>query len=353
MRRRFFISAVVTGVIASSFAIADVKPNPARLKTQSIAIQAQSISGFDKVSFGRTKFGALEWIGGVRLTSANRSFGGLSGLAIDPDGKKFVAVSDAGTWLTGTIDRKGLRPVGISSARMGPLLALNGKPLRRGRDRDAEAVALVSGSIGRGKLLIAFEQNHRIGRFRISKAGLSKPRSYITPRKPDPSILRGKGFEAISILKGGPHRGSLVAIAERRHNKQGHHSGWIWVRGKPQRFSIRDLGGHDITDVAALPDGGLLLLERRFRWLEGIRFRIRHVRANAVRPGALIDGDVLIESDLSQTIDNMEALAVRRDPDGGLILTVLSDDNFNPVLQQTLLLEFKWRPTAKQVSLGK
>ena len=38
-------------------------------------------------------------------------------------------------------------------------------------------------------------------------------------------------------------------------------------------------------------------------------------------------------------IDNMEALGVHRDGAGRTILTVMSDDNFNP-LQRTLLLQF-------------
>ncbi|MEO1206346.1 MAG: esterase-like activity of phytase family protein [Pseudomonadota bacterium] len=351
-RRRFYALLAVGAIVTSGLAFAEPKPNPYKLKAQSLAVKATPLSSFDKVNIGRTTFGSLEWIGGLRLKSTNKSFGGLSGLAIDPDGTGFVAVSDAGTWITGAIDRKGAKATGISRARIGPLLALSGQPLGRDRDRDAEAVALSGGTVRNGRLLIAFEQNHRIGRFNISKAGVTRPSSYVAPRKPDPRIRSGKGFEAIAVLEGGRFRGSLVAIAERRHSKQGHHSGWIWVRGQPKRFSIVDKGGHDITDVASLPDGGMLLLERRFRWLEGIRFRIRHIPARVLRPGAVLDGEVLIESDLSQNIDNMEALAVRRDAGGGFVLTVLSDDNFNPILQQTLLLEFKWRPSAQQVSVN-
>lgn len=330
--------------------LADPKPDPSSNGVQAIAIKSQVISDFDKIALGRTSFGALTWIGGVRLTSGNKSFGGWSGLVLDADGRGLIAVSDAGSWLTGEMTYRDGRPVGVKRARIGPLLALNGRPLRRGRDRDAEAIVLVDGTTRAGKLLIAFEQNHRIGRFRIGRDGIGTPSSYVEPRRPGGRMSALRGFEAATVLKGGANRGSLVAIAERKHTAQGHHSGWIWIKGKPRAFSVVDIGGHDITDVAALPDGGVILLERRFRWLEGITFRLRHVPAEALKPGAVVGGEVLIEANLSQNIDNMEGLAIHRDGKGGFVLTVLSDDNFNPVLQQTLLLQFRWQPGAQQVA---
>ncbi|MEL7047969.1 MAG: esterase-like activity of phytase family protein [Pseudomonadota bacterium] len=344
--------ALITLVASVQIGFAQQKVNPSALKVQSIRVDSTVINSFDKVGFGRTKFGKLEWIGGLRLTSKSAAFGGWSGLAIDPGGRGFLAVSDAGTWMRGRFDYDAGRLKAVSAARLGPLLSLKGRPLGRGRDRDAEAVAVVNGTTRRGNLLIAFEQNHRIGRFKVNKRGVRKPSSYVRPRKPDRKIRFNKGFEAITVLKKGRYKGSLLAIAERRHTDKGHHSGWVWVRGKPKRFSIIDKGGHDITDVAALPDGGVLLLERRFRWLEGVRFRVRYVPVTDIRPGAVIDGDVLIEADLSQNIDNMEALAVHQSEDGAFILTILSDDNFNPVLQQTLLLQFRWRHGDKQLSQG-
>jgi hypothetical protein len=40
------------------------------------------------------------------------------------------------------------------------------------------------------------------------------------------------------------------------------------------------------------------------------------------------------------TIDNFEGLAVVRDPSGGVLVYLLSDDNYSP-LQRTLLLRFR------------
>jgi len=55
---------------------------------------------------------------------------------------------------------------------------------------------------------------------------------------------------------------------------------------------VKRLVGFDITDSAELPDGGPLVLERRFRYNEGVKMRIRRVAASEVKPGALIEGQV-------------------------------------------------------------
>ncbi len=123
--------------------------------------------------------------------------------------------------------------------------------------------------------------------------------------------------------------------------KQVDHAGWIWTGGgEPKRFSLTDIGGFDITDAAGLPDGSLVVLERRFRWTEGVKMRLRQIKAADLKPGAVVAGEVLMEADLNQEIDNMEGLAVHSGPQGETILTLISDDNFNSLLQRTVLLQF-------------
>ncbi len=120
----------------------------------------------------------------------------------------------------------------------------------------------------------------------------------------------------------------------------GNHTGWIWVNGKAQEFHLSNAGDYDITDAAALPDGSLLVLERRFRWSEGVKTRLRLIRRHELRPGALIDGETLLDATMNQEIDNMEGLAVHTGAGGEIIVTMISDDNFNQALQRTLLLQF-------------
>jgi hypothetical protein len=53
-----------------------------------------------------------------------------------------------------------------------------------------------------------------------------------------------------------------------------------------------------------------------------------------------VTGEVLFEADRRYEIDNMEGITAHRDPQsGGMIVTMVSDDNFMPN-QRTLLLEF-------------
>lgn len=325
---------------------AQFKPDTSDAEIEPIDVASKSLAGFEKAVASKTRFGRLEWRGGLVLSSPSDNFGGWSGIAIDADGRGFIAVSDAGSWLTGQITYDGVRPSGISMARLGPIQALGGKVLKRNRDRDAEAVALIDGTIARGTLLISFEQNQRIGRFEIDDRGVSAPRSYLE-MPPELQKKRGDGLEAMTVLKGGNLKGAVVGIAEHYLDKSGRHTGWIWSKGKPQRFQLTDIGGFSITGAASLADGSLVVLERRFRWFEGVRMRLRLISAAELQPGAVLTGETLLESDMSQEIDNMEGIAVHRGPRGETVLTLISDDNFNGFLQRNLLLQFTLHPESQ------
>ncbi len=307
---------------------------------EKIQITAKALSGFNRPPTSRTKFGRLEWRGGLILTSSSEHFGGLSGLVLDKDGRGFLAISDAGTWLKGTITYDGRKPSGIENASIGPILARNGKPVRRLRDRDAEGMALASGSIEKGTVLISFEGNHRIGRFGVTSRGIGAPTEYLKLPPETRRMGRNTSFESVSILQGGRHKGSVIAFSERLTNKDGNHTGWIWINGTPRALHITDPGGFDITDTAPLHDGGLLVLERRFRWTEGVKMRIRLLNAGEMTPGVTLEGETLFEANMGYEIDNMEGISTHRDPNGETVITVVSDDNFNAFLQRTLLLQF-------------
>lgn len=326
---------------------AQFKPDTRDAEIEPIDVVAKPLAGFEKLLPSKTRFGRLEWRGGLVLTSPSENFGGWSGLAIDADGRGFVAVSDAGTWLTGQMTYAGTKPTGIALARQGPIQALGAKVLKRNRDRDAEAVVLVDGTTAGGTLLISFEQNQRIGRFDIGVRGVSAPKGYLEMPPELQRKKRGDGIEAMTILKGGALNGSVVALAEHVLDKAGQHTGWIWVRGKPQKFQLSDIGGFSITGAASLADGSLVVLERRFRWFEGVRMRLRLIPAADLVPGAALSGEILLEADMTQEIDNMEAIAVHSGPRGEAIVTLMSDDNFNGFLQRTLLLQFTLHPESQ------
>jgi hypothetical protein len=115
--------------------------------------------------------------------------------------------------------------------------------------------------------------------------------------------------------------------------------GYILTGVRRGPFDVVRSGEYDITDLAFLASGEMLLLERRYSFLRGLEARTRRIAADAIRPGAVVDGPVIFEAGAGHHIDNMEGLAVYRGAAGETVVSMISDDNFSP-LQRTILLEF-------------
>jgi hypothetical protein len=339
-RKRRLLAFGIGLAAAGGFALAQGKPDTLGLKLQPVEVSARPINSFEKDGTARTRYGKLEWRGGLVLTSPASAFGGWSGLALDAGGASLLAISDAGTWMTAEIARsaKG-RATGLTHARIGPLKARGGKLLVRESDRDSEGVTVAGGTLVDGTVLISFEKNNRIGRYAVAEGEIGPPLDYL---KMPPEFRRhsNDGIEAVTVLRAGPLKGAIVAFGEHRLRGRPDHTGWIWIGAEPMPFAVADIGEFEITDAAALADGGLLILERSFNWSEGVKMRLRRLDAAAIAPGAVAKGEVLIAADMAYEIDNMEGLAVRDGPDGELLITMISDDNFNTFLQRTVLLEF-------------
>ncbi len=321
-------------------AAAQLKPDVKGLKPDSIEISAKPIGQFNRAGPAEMHFGRLDWRGGLVLTSPSANFGGWSGLVMDPDGKRFISVSDSGAWLTGELTYAGEKPSGVTNARLGPLLNADGVPFKRSKDRDSEAIALVNGSVSTGSLVVAFEQNHRILNYDVSPEGFSPARGALALPDDAKRMRRNSGFEAMTVMRGGPFKGQTIAMSERLLDRNNNHTGWIWTGSKPQRFNLENIADYAVTELASLEDGTLFVLERRFGWFEGVKMRIRRIAPDELQPGSTIKGEVLIEADYNYEVDNMEGLGVSHGKPGETILTVFSDDNFNHFLQRTVLLQF-------------
>ena len=342
----FAVTLLTAGLVMA----ADTKPKLTKKAPQSIEVNARQIPHFDKTAPKKTRFGRLAWRGGVELSSPSKHFGGWSGLALDKTGRSLLAISDAGTWMRGTLIYDKGHLSGVRAMEMAPLNALNGKRLRRTRDRDAEALTLLRGRIDKGVALIAFEQNDRVGVFPLTKNGVGTPQRYLKLPKAISRNRRRDGVEALAVLRGGKRKGAILAFLEGHVTKDKHHSGWLLSRGRSKKIWLKDTGGFSITDLAGLPDGSVLLLERRFRWSEGVKMRLRYLPAKTIKPGAVLVGDVLLEADMRQQIDNMEGMAVHKNARGETIITLLSDNNFNAFFQRTVMLQFALDPKAKPKS---
>jgi hypothetical protein len=105
-------------------------------------------------------------------------------------------------------------------------------------------------------------------------------------------------------------------------------------------LSYRRQPGFRVTDVATLPDGRLLILNRRFSLLDGASARLVIAESAGLNAGATIAGREIAELRAPLAVDNMEALSVVREG-GRTIVRIASDDNFMGA-QRTLLLEFAW-----------
>jgi hypothetical protein len=200
-------SALIIGTGAPS-AHAYGKQSTAGLADGAITVDAAPITHFEKAAPERTQFGKLAWRGGLILPSPSAHFGGWSGLTAGKDGRRFVAVSDTGVWLTGQLTYDGNELAGVSDARLGALRGLDGQPLA-GRDAiDAEGVALLSGTLASGELLISFERDHRIMRYPVTADGVGVPAESLPlprlPRKLEPN----RSLEAVCVLQSGPAKGS-------------------------------------------------------------------------------------------------------------------------------------------------
>jgi hypothetical protein len=302
-----------------------------------IDVVARTIDAFKAGQTDQVRFGALEFRGGLELTSSYREFGGLSAIRVAADGAHFVALTDKGRWLTGriTYDARG-RPSGIADAVMAPMLGPDGRTLASRGWYDTESIAEDGGT-----LYVGIERVNRIVRFDFGRNGVL---ARGTPIPLPPGISRlpnNKGLEAMVVVPAGlPLAGTLIALSERGLDAKGNLRAFLIGGPSAGEFAIRRSDDFDISDCALTPSGDLLILERRFFWWSGVAMRIRRIPLAAIAPGALVDGRELIFADMGYQIDNMEGLSVHRSADGELILTLVSDDNFS-ALQRTILLQFK------------
>lgn len=295
-----------------------------------VDVAATALPKFDLT--GQTRFGLLEFRGGVALSSTANVFGGISGMSVSTDGAGFLAITDKGMWLEGRIDSEGDRPTGLSDVTATSMLAEDGRTLAKIGRADVESLARTSDGY-----IVGIERKQEIWAF----AGA------------DPVQAQGKrivlGGELAKLESNAGVEGviagafGIIAVAEHSPDDPNILPGFIFApQDKPApagSFIIERIGEFSATDLALADDGMVYLLERRFDMLRGVAMRLRRFPLADVKPGAVIKGEVLIEANRLASIDNMEALAIHRNAAGETILTIMSDDNFS-VVQRTILLRF-------------
>lgn len=272
--------------------------------------------------------GRLVFMRGFELVSDHWWLGGFSGLDISPDGRRLRTISDLGNWVTAklTHDADG-RLMAVDSWRYAPLLTPAGHRVKD-LQKDAEGLARDAD----GSFLVSFEKIHRIWRY---------PRDLDVPPAPvatPPDLAnapRNGGLEGITVLPDG----AVLGITEKHANDEGGLKGWLMKNGAAQGISYVPRDGFSPTALAALPNGDVLLLERRFN-LIAMRARITRLSRAGLAAGAKVRGETVAHLEHPLTVDNFEGLAVRQDRAGRTLLYLVSDNNFLP-FQRTLLLQFR------------
>jgi len=326
---------VLAGLASTALAAPGALAQRSEHQRTSVAISARPITTFEPRNPEKSRFGKLTFRAGLVLTASDSAFGGFSGLWRGAQGHDLVAVSDKGMWLTAKVASRNGRLAGLAEAELAPILGSSGRPLRRSRYYDTESLCIAD-----GVAYLGVERTHDVLRFDWARDGvLARARIVAVPREAK-RLPSNKGLEAIGVVpQGQPLAGAIVAIAERSGAVDEPTSGFIIGGRQPGLFRVARHDGFDITDLAFLPDGDLLLLERWYQPFRGVGMRIRRVAGERLKPGALLDGPYLVEADLGQEIDNMEGLSVHLEQ-GRTVLTLISDDNFS-FLQRTVLLEFE------------
>ncbi|MBB3945218.1 hypothetical protein GGQ73_001151 [Rhizobium skierniewicense] len=330
-RRGWFGFAALAVTLATTLI-----PSGMAAGTVDVPVSARLVSQF-KVDSPEKRFGKLQFVGGLVMRSPEPLFGAISSIRFMPDGRSFLAVLDTGHFLSGTVERHASGDLsGLSQVRIAPMLDKAGHEAKRKREMDSEGLAL------RGnRAFVSYEQRPRIMIYSTETLDAAKPIGQLPHLIPDDEFRRNAGMETIAVSPAdGPLRGSMVVVAEASFDGDGNLFAAILEGPRKGLFSVAHDHSYSVTDGAFLPDGDLLLLERRFELSVGVGMRIRRIKADTIRPGAVVDGEVLIEADLSDQIDNMEGMDVIKAADGSTHLILVSDDNHS-FLQRNMMLEFK------------
>ncbi|MEQ1945131.1 esterase-like activity of phytase family protein [Mesorhizobium sp. VNQ89] len=336
LRRGAFYFGFAVIAVGCAFAFTSRQPVRAAADAiEQIEVSARPISNF-RIGSSETRFGPLEFVGGLEMTSPSRDFGGLSSFRFLKPGSDFIGVSDSGFWFFGSVarDAEG-KPTGFDNFRMQQMYDRAGKLSGKKWQVDAESLAVKD-----GVATVGFERDHRISQFRVEPEGMKpafKDLNFLIPKR---ELRENRGFETIAYAHPyGQHEGGLVAVTEKSLDKDGNIFAAIIEGPNKGIFSIRRNGEFDITDGAFLPNGDLLLLERSFSMATGVRMRLRRIYGESITKGAVADGPVLFEADMLHQIDNMEGMDVWTREDGAQMVSLISDDNHS-LIQRNLYLEF-------------
>jgi hypothetical protein len=243
--------------------------------------------------------------------------GGFSAIVLLPDREHFILAGDKGSFAKGRLVRTEGIITGIEDVSYGPLLSTKNEELQ-GDNADAEGMARSA----EGRIFLSFEANDRIA----VGSGIDVPPDHLL-RHPDFVRLQdNSALEALALQDDG----TLVALPERSGRLDRPFPAYRWKDGDwLETWTIPRSGEYLVTDAAFGPDGQFYLLERQLAPFSfGFSTRVRRFPVGDTGFGA---GETLLETPFGLHA-NLEGLAVWRDDQGLIRLTMISDDNFSSLL---------------------
>jgi len=276
----------------------------------------------------RRRVGALTYLGGVRLTSPQSAFGGFSSLQVLGD--RFTLLSDGGHVVQFRMGAD-FRP---HDMHFRGLAAGPGTGWRKA-DRDSESQ---TSDPATGRVWVGFEHSNAIWRY----DGWGAAEAHAQPRIMDDWSANG-GPESMVRLRNG--RFLVISETTRPPGKENGRVAVIFsgdptdpkVRGATFTYQPPEL--YDPTDMAELPDGRLLVINRRVTIADLFTAKLVVIDRAAVKPGATARGREIATFAAPLLHDNFEALAVTQE-NGATIVWIASDDN-REWFEQSLLLKFR------------
>ncbi|TMM48256.1 esterase-like activity of phytase family protein [Qipengyuania marisflavi] len=284
-----------------------------------------------RLDIPHAKIGPFRLNAAWQLSSDSPMFGGYSALALRP-GRTLVAASDGGRLLF--LRREG-----------GALADAYLDRFKRVRDADKsnfdiEAMTLDDVS---GRMWMAYEGSNTIERFApdFEAEARARPpamRNWSGNTGPEAMVRLSDGrFIVLSEGTGGlfrsAYRGLLFAGDPTDR-----------ATPAPVRFGLEGTDGYAPVDMAALPDGRVLILLRKLRWPFPPRFGSAIAIADPARiaAGKPWQARVIARLDAPVPSDNYEGIAVEIGRQGERFVWLISDDNDMQHFQRTLLLRLRW-----------
>lgn len=286
---------------------------------------------FQFAPIGPSTFGTWSPVhGAVRLSATapdGRPLHGLSGLAWSTQGRVLYAVSDFGYLVVLRPVFDGVALVDVEFVARIPLRDPAGRSLR-GRQRDAEGLALQRMPDGRESLLVSFEQVPRVVRFAPDGSFIE---SLTLPARLSERLQKSAPNRGLEGLAWNGRHGVLTSL----EGAPAHAPGSVEIHSlRGARYwtcPVAETGGA-LVSLESVADDQLVLLERRYvSPLVPLIITVRHLDLEAA--GCAPRTLARFSSADGWPVDNFEAIALHH----GTYYFMLSDDNANP-LQSTLLV---------------